>query len=276
VRHEPGQNLSITVLPAGGQPGQPGQEVAGCRRRRGRWMVAADRLTGVDLGAELHAGLDGAEPCAAHYLIMVAVPKRDRKAERREATRREILGAAWEIAHEGGLTSVTLREIAARIGMQPPSLYSHFASKNAIYDAMFGQAWHDFHAVLERKAASFPADPRGRLVALAFTYFDFATSDLERHQLMDMPMMRDFTPSEEAYRPAVECYEVMRSVLNEIGIRQQADLDIYTALTGGFVNQQLANDPKGDRWRVLLPRALSLFADDLGLPVQAPTPGSKK
>jgi len=97
-------------------------------------------------------------------------------------------------------------------------------------------------------------DPRvlqSILVALAFTYFDFATSDLERHQLMDMPMMRDFTPSEEAYRPALECYQVMRSVLNEIGIRQQPDLDIYTALTGGFVNQQLANDPKGDRWRVL-------------------------
>jgi AcrR family transcriptional regulator len=171
---------------------------------------------------------------------------------------------------------VTLREIATRIGMQPPSLYSHFASKNAIYDAMFGQAWHDFHTVLERDAASFPADPRGRLVALATTYFDFATSDLERHQLMDVPMLRDFTPSEEAYRPAVQCYEVMRSVLNEIGIRQQADVDIYTAVAGGFVNQQLANDPKGDRWRVLLPRALSLLADDLGLPVQAPTPRSKK
>ncbi len=178
---------------------------------------------------------------------MVAAPKRDRKTERREATRREILAAAWEIAHQGGLTSVTLREIATRIGMQPPSLYSHFASKNAIYDAMFGQAWQDFHAVLEREAASFPSDPRGRLEALATTYFDFATSDLERHQLMDVPMLRDFTPSEEAYRPAMECYEVMRSVLNEIGIRQQADLDIYTALAGGFVNQQLANDPKGDQ-----------------------------
>ena len=60
---------------------------------------------------------------------MVGVPNRNRKTERREATRREILAAAWEIAHERGLVSVTLREIAARIGMQPPSLYSHFASK---------------------------------------------------------------------------------------------------------------------------------------------------
>jgi AcrR family transcriptional regulator len=207
---------------------------------------------------------------------MVDVPKRDRQTERREATRQEILATAWEIAHESGLVSVTLREIAARIGMQPPSLYSHFASKNAIYDAMFGQAWRDFHVVMEKEAASFPADPRGRLLALGSTYFDFAVSDLERHQLMDMPMLRDFTPSEEAYRPAVECYEIMRSVLAEIGIRRQADLDMYTALIGGFVNQQLANDPTGDRWRVLLPRALTMLADELGLPAQPRTPRRKK
>ena len=207
---------------------------------------------------------------------MVGSPKRDRQAERRESTRREILATAWEIAHESGLISVTLREIAARIGMQPPSLYSHFASKNAIYDAMFGQAWREFRAVLEEEAASFPADPRGRLLAGARTYFDFAVSDLERHQLMDMPMLRDFTPTEEAYRPAVECYEMMRSVLAEIGIRRQADLDMYTALLGGLVNQQLANDPKGDRWRVLLPRAVTMFADDLGLPAQPRTPRRKK
>jgi AcrR family transcriptional regulator len=197
---------------------------------------------------------------------MVGTPNRDRQAERREATRREILAAAWDIAHEGGLHSVTLREIAARIGMQPPSLYSHFASKNAIFDAMFGQAWREFRAVLEKEAESFPADPRGRLLAWSNMYFDFATSDLERHQLMDMPMLRDFTPSEEAYQAAVDCYEIMRTVLSEIGIERQADLDIYTALVGGFVNQQLANDPTGDRWRVLLPRALDLFADDLDLP----------
>jgi AcrR family transcriptional regulator len=206
---------------------------------------------------------------------MVGTPNRDRKAERREATRQEILTAAWQIAHENGLLSVTLREIAARIGMQSPSLYSHFASKNAIYDAMFGQAWREFRAVLENEAASFPADPRGRLLGLASTYFDFAVSDLERHQLMDMPMLRDFTPTQEAYRPAVECYEIMRSVLAEIGIRRQADLDMYTALAGGFVNQQLANDPTGTRWRVLLPRALALLADDLGLPAQPLSPRRK-
>jgi AcrR family transcriptional regulator len=197
---------------------------------------------------------------------MVGSPNRDRKAERREATRREILAAAWEVAHESGLTSVTLREIAARIGMRPPSLYSHFASKNAIYDAMFAQAWDEFHAVLEKDVPAFPADPRGRLLALASTYFGFAVGDLERHQLMDMPMLPDFTPSAQAFQPSLKCYAIMRSVLSEIGIHRQADLDLYTALVGGLVNQQLANDPGGERWQALLPRTLTLLADDLELP----------
>src|ERR1700759_1236459 len=119
------------------------------------------------------------------FLTMVGSPNRDRKSERREATRREILAAAWDVAHESGLISVTLREIAARIGMRPPSLYSHFASKNAIFDAMFAQAWDEFHTVLEKAIPAFPADPRQRLLAGASTYFDFAVSDLERHQVAD-------------------------------------------------------------------------------------------
>ena len=66
---------------------------------------------------------------------------------------------------------------------------------------MFGQAWRDLRVVLEKEAASFPADPRGRLLALGSTYFDFAVSDLERHQLMDMPMLPDFTPARRPTGP---------------------------------------------------------------------------
>src|SRR5215475_12889177 len=85
---------------------------------------------------------------AQYFLTMVALPNRDRKTERREATRREILDTAWEIARRDSLAAVTLREVAERIGMRSPSLYTHFDSKNAIYDAMFAQAWTDFGAHL--------------------------------------------------------------------------------------------------------------------------------
>src|SRR5664280_2816824 len=96
-------------------------------------------------------------------LIMLGTPLRDRQAERREATRTEILEAAWDIARENGLADLTLRDVAARIGMRAPSLYSYFTSKNAIYDAMFGQAWADYLATVEALLPGLPRSPRAAL-----------------------------------------------------------------------------------------------------------------
>jgi AcrR family transcriptional regulator len=150
--------------------------------------------------------------------------------------------------------------------MQPPSLYTHFASKNAVYDAMFEQGWQAALELIEHRAASLPTEPRARLVTIALTYFDFAVEDLARHQIMNVRTLPDFTPSDQAYRRARDSYEAMRRLLSEIGVRREADLDIYTALIAGFVSQQLANDPGGSRWRRLLPRAVEMYATDLGRP----------
>ena len=132
---------------------------------------------------------------------MVALPKRDRLAERREATRREILSAAWDCARENSLAGLTLRDVAFRVGMQPPSLYSHFASKNAIYDAMFEEAWSSYRESVEAAMGILPSDPRARLQAAALHYFDFAVSDLARHQLMSVRTLPNFQPSPRRTRP---------------------------------------------------------------------------
>jgi AcrR family transcriptional regulator len=150
--------------------------------------------------------------------------------------------------------------------MQQPSLYSHFASKGAIYDAMFEQAWRVFLDHVQRMRPGLPAAPRTRLTAIALSYFDFAVADLARHQLMDVSVIPGFRPSEQAYAPAVEVYALMLEELHGMGIAGQEAADIYTAILGGLVNHQLANDPGGDRWRRLVPRVIAMFADDVGLP----------
>jgi AcrR family transcriptional regulator len=197
---------------------------------------------------------------------VIVKPNRNRRSERHEAIRREILDAAWDAAHETSIAGLTLRDIATRVGMQQPSLYSHFASKQAIYDAMFQQAWQAYLESATAAARDLPAAPRARLIAIAEHYFDFAVADLPRHQLMDVNVVPNFQPSAEAYAPAVEVYGVMLGQLRDLGITADEDADIYTALLGGLVNQQLANDPGGQRWRRLIPRVMNMYADDLGLP----------
>lgn len=196
---------------------------------------------------------------------MSALPNRDRRAERREATRREILDAAWEIARRDGLAAVTLREVAGRIGMRSPSLYSHFDSKNAIYDAMFAQAWNELCVVFDAMDP-LPAAPREAMLAGAEMFFDFSVADLARYQLMNQRTIPGFRPSEQAYAASVAVYERMRAVMRGCGVRSQPDLDLWTAMLAGFVDQQLANDPGGTRWRRQLPRLVDVYCDEVGVP----------
>ncbi len=191
---------------------------------------------------------------------------RDRITERREATRAEILAAAWDISREKGLAELTLRDVATRIGMRAPSLYSYFPSKNAIYDAMFGQAWSEYLAEVDEVELRLPTDPREALKVIARHFFDFSVADAARYQLMNQRVIPGFEPSPESYAPAVEVLERGRAHFARIGVEGSDKLDLFTALLGGLVNQQRANDPDGDRWSRLIDDAMDMFADHAGLP----------
>ena len=202
---------------------------------------------------------------------MLATPKRNRIAERREATRAEILEAAWVLAQEQGLADFTLRDLAERVGMRAPSLYSHFASKHAIYDAMFGQAWSDFENVALAELPDLPPAPRAAIRRAARVFFDFAVANPARHQLMNQRTIPGFEPSPASYAPAVRVVELGDQLFRDLGLTDPADSDIWSAMIDGMVNQQLANDPGGTRWSALLDRAVDLWADGVGLPPEPPT-----
>jgi len=180
------------------------------------------------------------------------------------------LSAAWAVAREQGLAQLTLREVAARVGMRAPSLYTHFASKHAIYDAMFADAWTQYLEVDEAAGADELVGARAVLRHSARTFFDFAVADLARHQLMNQRTIPGFEPSAEAYGPAVAVLDRFRSQLAGFGITNEEDVALATAIIGGLVDQQLANDPGGDRWSRLVDRVVDMLADNLGLPPDNP------
>jgi TetR/AcrR family transcriptional regulator len=83
-----------------------------------------------------------------------------------ERTAERILDAAEELFAERGYAGATLRDVATRVGVRPPSLYNHFASKDALYAAVLERGIGPLIELLARSAAA-PAeeasDP-GRLV----------------------------------------------------------------------------------------------------------------
>ena len=63
----------------------------------------------------------------------------DRGAGRGAHTAARILDAAEELFAERGYAGTTLRDVADRVGLRIPSLYNHFASKDALYAAVLAR-----------------------------------------------------------------------------------------------------------------------------------------
>jgi AcrR family transcriptional regulator len=190
----------------------------------------------------------------------------DRRSRRRDQTRREILDAAWEVAREHGLTALTLRDVADRVGMRAPSLYSHFDSKHAIYDAMYAEAWTAYEEATRPARNGLTDDMRAAAHVITRGFFDFAVADPVRYQLMNQRIIPGFEPSPDSYAPAVRVLEAAYAVAAQRGVTDPDDVAILLALLGGLIDQQLANDPGGDRSSRLLPRAVDMWCDGLGIP----------
>jgi AcrR family transcriptional regulator len=183
-------------------------------------------------------------------------PVRDRRAERHSATRAEILEAAWALARSEGLAGISLRDLATAVGMQPPSLYSYFDSKNAIYDAMFRQGYEEMQSRDELftttpGAAAMKERVRGFLA--------FCTADPARYQLMFQRTLPGFTPSPDSYAISVRSLDRLNISLAADGVSRAADRDLFTALLSGLADQQIANDPGGDRWLRLVDSAVDMY-----------------
>lgn len=186
-------------------------------------------------------------------------PRRDRRRARHEATKQEILAAAWRMVRADGLNALSLRALAHAVDMEPQSLYTYFASKHAVYDHLFADGNHELLDRFERVEIS--DDPHEALRTIAHLFVTFVAEDQARYQLLFLRTIPDFEPSPESYAVAVAVFAKGRSVLIAAGLGDDADFDLWTALVAGLASQQLANDPGGDRYLRLIDDAVAMFAE---------------
>lgn len=223
---------------------------------------------------------------------MGAEPVLDRRQRRRQETIVEVLDIAAEIMAERGVAGLSVGEVARRMGIRPPSLYVYFPSKNALYDALFERG---ARLVLEHVRAEAEADPSadGHLDAVllraAEVFVGWSIQHPAYTQLLFWRPVPGFTPTAEAYAPAVELVEWSRSrfaALQEHGLFR-ADVEVeevhrdWTVLISGVISQQMSNAPgeplSSGRFTATLPRLVAMFAAHYGTdPAALPPPGSPK
>jgi AcrR family transcriptional regulator len=143
-------------------------------------------------------------------------------------SREQIVQAAIELAREGGIDAVSIRRIAARLGVGATSLYWHVRSKSDLYELMFDAAFSDLP--LPEPSGDWRQDLR----AVALT-----AHDLLRHSpwLILLGIQPSIGPSIRRYA------EWSFRVLEPLGIDRQTRTDILAIINNylfGFAHRQTA------------------------------------
>ncbi|MFZ2240545.1 MAG: TetR/AcrR family transcriptional regulator [Gordonia amarae] len=97
----------------------------------------------------------------------------------------EIIDAATELLIDAGDDSaVSIRSVATRVGVTPPSIYLHFADKQELLDAVWLRYFENIDGVLGA-ACEGVDDPVDRLVRMGVAYVRFAVGAPALYRLLD-------------------------------------------------------------------------------------------
>ena len=181
----------------------------------------------------------------------------DWRETKRRSAREAIVEAAWELVSEEGLAGLSIRDLAKRAGITTPTVYAYFESKHAIYDAMFGQAAEEFADLMWSDYGT--DDPEEELRIGVRRFLDFCTSNVPRYQLLFQRTIPGFEPSPESFAHSLRSYEHLLGRLRGAGVTDPRLVDMWTAWSTGLVDQQISNDPGGDRWSRLINDFVDMF-----------------
>jgi len=93
-----------------------------------------------------------------------------------------ILSATKEICVEEGIGQLTMRRLAARLGVTPPAIYRHFRDKDDLIQALVHDANRSLGTYL--RAALKGTTPRARLLLVAERYLAFALREPLHYQVL--------------------------------------------------------------------------------------------
>ena len=117
-----------------------------------------------------------------------------------DALRGEILDAAERlIVRAGDAGAVSVRAIAAAVGVSPPAIYLHFPDKDALVFAVCERRFEEFDATLEAAGAT-TDDPVESLRRRGRAYVEFGVEHPEAYRVLFMTTNGAASPPDSAGR----------------------------------------------------------------------------
>ncbi|NET31061.1 MAG: TetR/AcrR family transcriptional regulator [Cyanothece sp. SIO1E1] len=134
--------------------------------------------------------------------------------------RQSLIHAALElITEKQDANTLSLREVARRVGVSHAAPYRHFADKDALLAAVAEEGFHLLLTYLQKGMAKTPDDPVGQLQASGVAYVKFAISHPSHYRVMFGAFRADPLAYPSLNTAAQAAFDVM---VNAIASGQQA------------------------------------------------------
>ncbi len=160
-------------------------------------------------------------------------PAERRRERNRRLMRQEILDAARAIIADEGIESLSMRALAARVGMSAPTVYDYFESKDGVLNGLFTDAVLHFATAFDQ-ALEGANSSKERLIEMALAYYDVG---MDSPDLFRMVMCR----VDAAYHPGPEQLDQVH------GLYEQLETEVAAAL--GETDRSL---PAVQQWVLLI------------------------
>src|SRR5437016_13577175 len=122
------------------------------------------------------------------------------------ATRRAILAAAEALLARGGEAGLSIRELCARAGVTPPTVYHHFGDKGALVDRLVDACFAEFDRTFMRRRP--PADPVEALRWGFDRYVEYGLAHPAHYRVMFQR-----TAARKSSAPGLASYDKLRRVV---------------------------------------------------------------
>jgi AcrR family transcriptional regulator len=150
------------------------------------------------------------------------MPIEDRRARERAARHRLILETARKLAESEGWDAVTTRRLATEIEYSQPVLYKHFASMEAIAEALAIDGFGELAGAL-RAARTSGATTESALIPMAQAYLAFARENPALYDAMFIRATRLAFAAEDTPAPLVEAFNELRAAIAAVSGERDPD-----------------------------------------------------
>lgn len=161
------------------------------------------------------------------------------KSISRDDVRTSILEASIALMNEGGLGSLSMREVARRAGVSHQAPYHYFADREAILAELAGDGFDRLYDYMV-SAIGLARDKAGKNRAMGEAYIRFALNNPEVFRLMFRCEMVDLANYPEAKLKADKCFQLVADVLGAPNTADKTSADLVPVIAAWSTAHGLA------------------------------------